>query len=105
MPASADLNSRLALASAAALVALSKLRPTSVSPLVKARPLAKKPTTGITAIAMMRLRTEILVTGAFSEKRRVIESGIAEINPALAAIGRQRWPQAMYVKPRKQPNC
>ena len=56
--AKAALNSRLASPSTAALLTLSNALPTSVSPLVNARPLARKPTTGITAMAAMRLRTE-----------------------------------------------
>ncbi len=55
---SAALNSRLVSASAAALFTLVKALPTSVSPPLKVTPLATKPTTGISAMAMMRLRTE-----------------------------------------------
>lgn len=97
--AKAALNSRLASASTAALLTLAKAFPTSVSPLVNARPLARKPTTGMTAMAAMRLRTESLEMSCWKEKLGNIGNRMAGIDPAMAIMpsGWPRvWPLEQY---------
>src|SRR5450432_1472986 len=91
--AKAALNSRLASASTAALLTLSKVFSTSVSPLVKARPLARKPTTGMTAIAAMRLRTESFEISRWMEN---IGNRMAGTDPL-----RSWWPSSWPVEPRE----
>jgi hypothetical protein len=83
MRAKAALNSRLASASTAALRTLAKALPTWVSPLVKAMPLARKPMSGITAMAAMRPRTEILVTSCRGERRCNSASGMVGLDPSI----------------------
>ena len=67
MAASPALNPSLASASAVACLTLRKAFSTSASPALNAMPLARKPMTGMTAMATMRLRTETLELSHLNE--------------------------------------
>ena len=90
MAVSATLKSRLASASAAACSALAKAPSTSVSPLVKAMPLARKPMTGMTAIATMRVRTETLEMSRAGEVGPMNGSGMLASTCQMNCDGRSR---------------
>jgi hypothetical protein len=63
---------------------------------VNAIPFARKPMTGTTAMAMMRLRTEILELSNFDEKKRDIEGGVSRV--VLMLIGPpDPWPARQKV--------
>src|SRR5436190_9146274 len=69
MRLSASLKSRLASCKSPAVLTLAKASSTSDSPVVKAKPLARKPSTGISAITAMRMRTDNEVAGRDSLER------------------------------------
>jgi hypothetical protein len=56
-------------------------------PEVKAMPLARKPTTGTIASAMIRVRTEIPGISSLGEKRLVRNNGVTRVR-----IGNRDWP-------------
>src|SRR3954469_23425161 len=116
MVVSATLNSRLASASAAACCALSKAASTSVLPDVKAIPLARNPTTGTIASAIIRVRTEILEISSLGEMRPANGNGITRIpigngtRPRARPTGRSATPVLQGYKTAKwliiqQTNC
>ena len=77
MAARPALKSALASASAVARRTLRRARSTSASPALKVRPLARNPTTGMIAMAMIRLRTDTCELSDLWLRRRDIEMGIA----------------------------
>ena len=94
MAASPVLNPSLASARAVACFTLRKAFSTPVSPVVYARPLMRKPITGIRARAPMRLRTEIFELSDLNEKPGGSEDGIARV--VLSFMG---WPSSMVFDP------
>jgi len=90
MLVSATLNSRLASASVAACWALRKAPSISVSPVVKAMPLARKPITGMTAIATMRVRTETLEMSRVGEAGSMNGNGMARLESPIDCNRRSR---------------
>ena len=91
------LNSRLASASAVARSTLRKAAATSFSPETKAMPVARKPATGISAIATIRARTVSVETNRFGLIRRGIGSDMARFGD------RHQEMKSRRVGPNRQP--
>jgi hypothetical protein len=79
MAASPLLNSSLVSASAAARLTLRNALSTSLCPVMNEMPLARKPTTGMTAMVAIRARTEILEMIRPKERTREVGSGMVRI--------------------------